>query len=110
ASAQGQVPRRRASNATQANRVAAKTPPAKPTTAPPTANPLPPPQQSEDDRRRLMMGRSIALLQKSAATFGKLSGPTCGACHHQLLPVLALSVAHAHGLRVDETHARERRQ
>jgi hypothetical protein len=56
-----------------------------------------------------MIAKSVALLQKSAATFGKLSGPTCGACHHQLLTPITLGVARDHGLPVDEKRAGDQR-
>jgi hypothetical protein len=48
----------------------------------------PPPPMDETQQRRQMATKTLALLQKSMATFTKLSGPTCGSCHHQMLPVM----------------------
>jgi hypothetical protein len=64
---------------------------------------------SEDDRRRQMMAKSVVLLQKSATTFGKLSGPTCGACHHQLMTPITLGVVRDRGVSVDEKQAADQR-
>jgi hypothetical protein len=56
-----------------------------------------------------MMAKSVALLQKSAAAFGKLSGPTCGACHHQLMTPITLGLARDRGVPVDEKQAAHQR-
>ena len=49
-------------------------------------------------------GKAIALLQRSGAEFTRVSG--CFSCHHQSLPQMALGIARAHGLPVDEAVAR----
>jgi N-acyl-D-amino-acid deacylase len=49
--------------------------------------------------------KAIGLLQASSVQFNKVSG--CYSCHHQSLPQMALGVARARGIAVDETAARQ---
>lgn len=59
---------------------------------------------SEVARTKAAAERAIALLQKSSAQFSRVSG--CASCHHQSLPQMALGVARAHDISVDEAAAR----
>ena len=49
--------------------------------------------------------KALALLQHSGSEFSRISG--CYSCHHQSLVQIALGVARAHGVGVDETAARQ---
>lgn len=71
--------------------------------------PAPPPPMDEDEMRRGMAAKTLTLLQKSQATFSKMSGTTCGSCHHQILPVMTFAIAREHGLKLDEALAREQK-
>jgi hypothetical protein len=59
----------------------------------------------ETVRVKASVEKALALLQKSGTQFTRVSG--CSSCHHQFLPQIALGVARAHGIAVDETVARE---
>src|SRR5262249_5052037 len=49
---------------------------------------------------RLAVNRSISLIQKSMAEYPR--HVTCFSCHHQGVPMLALSLARSHGYSIDE--------
>ncbi len=54
---------------------------------------------------RLAVEKSLALLQSSGMQFTRKSA--CISCHHQSLPAMAVSLARRHGLRVNESAARD---
>ncbi|MBI1830360.1 MAG: hypothetical protein HYR84_02780 [Planctomycetes bacterium] len=55
---------------------------------------------SADETARGAVGKSLALMQKSAAEY--TVHRKCFSCHHQALPVLAITTAKARGLAIDE--------
>jgi hypothetical protein len=48
---------------------------------------------------------SLALIQKSAASFGRQAGGACFSCHHQSLPVFTMRLARDRGFSVDVQEA-----
>jgi hypothetical protein len=60
---------------------------------------------SDTARTKAAVDRALALLQHSSSQFSRMSG--CYSCHHQSLVQMALGVARAHGLDVDEAAARQ---
>jgi len=60
---------------------------------------------SETALTKASVEKALALLQHSGSQFTRMSG--CNSCHHQSLVQMALGVARAHGLGVDETAARQ---
>ena len=54
----------------------------------------------QPDNVRAAVTRALPLLQRSAATF--VEKRSCVSCHHNVLPVLALHMASARGLTIDE--------
>src|SRR5687768_16395210 len=51
---------------------------------------------------RKAVEKALPLLEKSSAEYTRQRG--CFSCHHQAMPVFALSIARAHGFPVDETN------
>lgn len=60
---------------------------------------------SETALAKASVEKALALLQHSGSQFTRMSG--CNSCHHQSLVQMALGVARARGLAVDETAARQ---
>jgi len=60
---------------------------------------------SETVLTKASVEKALALLQHSGSQFTRMSG--CTSCHHQSLVQMALGVARARGLGVDETAARQ---
>ena len=54
---------------------------------------------------RAAVEKAVGLLQRSSVEFNRVSG--CFSCHHQSLPQMALGIARARGIVVDETAARQ---
>src|SRR5581483_6317998 len=54
------------------------------------------------------VARALPLIQKGAA--GHMEHRTCFACHHQALPLLALTTARSRGLAIDEEEVRKHRE
>ncbi len=66
---------------------------------------VPTPTPSPATTARAAVERSIALLQQSDVTFMKKSG--CVSCHNNTLTMMTVSIARAHGIRVDEETAQQ---
>jgi Prenyltransferase and squalene oxidase repeat len=60
----------------------------------------PPAGEKRAPEVRAALGRALPLLQKGNA--GHLEKRTCFACHHQAVPLLAMSTARSRGLAIDE--------